>query len=353
MKKIGIFIVLSMVSIMLEAQDAGSLIQGGLNDGNKLIKAYLKPLNKALIFGLGQNNYNGFENQDGHHWAFGIHSIFLMPPDNERVYDVNQLGLETLEAEDPHNSLAQTVLGDSTSYIYIVSKRKDLLNRPLIKFKSPKGYGYPGVAVPYLNLAYRSKRGTYYLGFIPPAPVPTTRLTVYLLKGGLQWNIGELLGVLNPEKTEWVVNLNYAYGHGFEKLNVKPGSVYTAITVTGHLAGPYDNQKLLIDYHSVGASTFLVGHLSSSWRLFAGGGATGGISNIRMVGRYPIYKAEGTGTFAIVAEDVDDPLNITTSAAQWFVEGGIRAEWNRFYLQLQGDYGPYFGGALQLGYKFK
>lgn len=356
MKKIFILFIFLLLTPFLKAQDAsgtGSLIQGGLEDGNKLVKAYLAPLNKAILFGLGQQNYQGFRANDNHKWTFGIQSILLLAPPEEKVYDVNALGLQTLEASDPHHSIAQTVLGDSTKYIYIQSKKRDLLGRPLFKFKSPKGYGYPGVAVPYLNLSRRGTFSTYSIGFIPPAPVPTTGLTVYMLKVAMQWNLGGLLGLLNPEKTEWVVNFNYAYGHGYDKLNVKPGNVYTTVTVSGHLAGPYDNQKLLIDYHSIGLSSYLVGHLSEKWRLFAGGGMTGGISSIRMIGRYPIYKSDASGTFAIVAEDVDDPLNITTSAAQWFVEGGIRAEWKRFYLQLQGDYGLYYGGGLQLGYKFK
>ncbi len=347
------FLIFLMAGIFRSpAQDAGTLIQGGLSDGNKLVKAYLAPLNKAILFGLGQNNYQSFSLDDNHHWSLGLHTTFLMAPPEERVYDVNQLGLETLEAEDPHNSIAQTVLGDSTQYIYIQSKRRDLFGRPLFKFKSPTGYGFPGVPVPYFNLAYSGQSATYSLGFIPPLPIPTTGMTVYLLKGNAQWNLFSLLG-WESGRNEWSAGLQYAFFHGMSRLDVKPDNVYTYLTVTGNLSGPYDNQKLLIDYHSLSVSTYLAHHLGRRWKIFAGGGITGGISFIRMKGIYPVYSSDPTGNFSIVAEDVEDPLDISQEAAQWYLEGGIRADWKRFYLQLQGDYGQYYGGALQLGYKFK
>ena len=59
MKKIFILLIWSFVS-GIYAQDllnTGALIQGGVEDGNKLVEAYVKPLNKAIVFGLSDVTY--------------------------------------------------------------------------------------------------------------------------------------------------------------------------------------------------------------------------------------------------------------------------------------------------------
>ena len=84
---------------------------------------------------------------------------------------------------------------------------------------------------------------------------------------------------------------------------------------------------------------------------FGGIGFVGGQSSLKLVGKYPIYTSDPTGSVSVVAEDVEDPLDIQDTYSQPFAEAGIRGDWKHFYVQLQGNLGIYSGGGLTVGYK--
>jgi hypothetical protein len=222
-KNLSVVLFLGFLSLYAqETSSTGNLIQGGIEDGNKLVDAYISPLNKAIIFGLGQYNFAGFSEKRS--FSLGIKTGFLIPPGADRTYHINNLGLETLEAENPADDEAQTVLGDSTSYVKIVSKKKDLFGNPLYSFKSPRGSGYPGVPLIYLDLNYATSEWSVSAGLVPFVTVPTTDLNVFLLKLNYNYN---LAGVIwgNSQNRQWAVGGGISYFHGFSRLDVQPSGV--------------------------------------------------------------------------------------------------------------------------------
>ena len=333
-----------------ETSQTGDFIQGGIADGNKLIDAYTAPLNKAVIFSLGESGYAGFYLAGNNKFSIGIKTVFLMAPESERTFHVNDLGLQTLEASDPHNDKAQTIFGDSTSYVYIQSKRK-ILGQPAFKFKSPTGSGYPGFPIPYIDMHYHAGNWNLSLGVIPLVPVPTTDLNIFMVRTGLQYNLTSLAG-LNGDRSELSATASAAYFHGYSYLDVKPGKVSANSLIPGSHNGPYDNQRFLIDYTSFSLSTHYAYLLGKHWRIFAGAGVVGGTSSLKLKGTYPVYETDPSGTVGIVAKDIEDPLDIPNFYGTAFAEAGLRADWNKWYLQFQGNLGNYMGGSLALGYKF-
>jgi len=330
----------------------GDLLKGGIADGNKLVRAYTAPLNKAMIYSLGEFNYAGFRRNDDKKFSVGLRTVFLLSPVSDRTYRINDLDLETLEAEDPQHDEAQTVFGDSTSTVRIVSKKKNILTgKPLLSFDSPAGLGYPGVPLPYLSFTYRAKAFYVSGGLIPQVPVPTTSLQVFMLKGTFHYNLAEIAGDLLPEKWEWSAGLSGGFFHGFAPLDIKPDGVTVNATLTGRHNGPYDNQKFLADYLAFSVSTHAAYSPGKHWRLYVGAGYVWGNSTLRLAGTYPVYESDPTHSFSVVAKDIHDPLYIKDNYGQIYGEAGIRIDRKRFYFQLQGNLGHYTGAGLGLGFK--
>jgi len=352
-----IFLLLMLFSVVTgvaqNVAPAGDLIQGSLNDANKLIDAYTTPMHKGVIFSMGQMNYTGFGLKGEKKFSVSLKTIFLFSPQTDRTYDVTKLQLETLEPADPNNTKAQTIFGDSTSTITLQSKDKDLLGRPLYSFKTPTGSGYPGFPIPYIDVNYKWRSFSFSAGFIPLVPVPTTDLNIFMIRGGVAYNLAPLTGFLDEKKFEWSVSATGGYFHGFADLHITPEGLSVSLNVTpsGQHNGPYDNQQFLLDYIAAGGATHLAYRFKKHWRVYGGTGYTWGMSHLQIVGRYPVYTSDPTGTVSLIAEDIDDPVDLTGQFGQFYGEAGIRGDWKHFYFQLQGSAGSYSGIGFGVGYK--
>ena len=328
-------------------------IKLGIQDANTLIKAYTHPANEILLANMYESPYEAFSNGGKLKFRIGINTIYLMAPSYARVYNLNDLDLKTVEAGDPDNAYAQTILGDSLKSVRIVSKKKDLLNRPLFSFDSPRGTGYGGVVLPYIHVSVLAGKNTnFHAGIIPLVKVPTTDLNVFMFKAGIQQNLLKWFSVLDKNRFDWTLNAVYGYFHGYEKLNIRPSGITVSGSLSGSHNGPYDNQRLLLNFQAFSLSTHIAYHLTSKINIFGGLGFGGGIAGIDLKGRYPVYESDPTGFFSVNAADIDDPLFIRDPSFQAFGEAGLSFNWKRFYLQLQGNPGKYYGGSVALSFQF-
>ncbi len=151
----------------------GNLIQGGVEDGEKLVKAYIKPLNKSIVFGLSGVNYMSPKNkEDNKKFFLGFKTAVVHVPEKDLLYDVSTLGLEYIEAKDPTKTLAPSVFGDSIRTIRLASKKHDILGRPLFEFDAPTGKQTNWIPLPYLTTGYRMRSSAISVNFIPYVKVP-------------------------------------------------------------------------------------------------------------------------------------------------------------------------------------
>ncbi len=354
MKKIYFFF-LGFLTLHLSAQYYGNsaeYIKLGLEDANTLIGAYTKPANQILIQSLSGGQYVAF-NKNGHkRLSIGLQAIYLQTPASLRTYNLNDLPLQTVEAEDPNDADAQTILGDSLKTVTIVSKKKDLLGRPLFSFESPKGSGYPGVVLPFLSVHYTvGKHGVAHFGFIPLVKVPTTDLNVFMVRLGYQQDLLQWFHWLDDDKFDLSLSLTYGYFHGYEDLDITPEGVHVNVSMTGSHTGPYDNQRFLLDFHSAGLGTHFGWHANKILTLYAGTNLSAGSASLQLKGRYPVYQSAGS-VVSVVATDIDDPLNVQDSAVLFGFESGVYFDWNKVNLHLGINFGKYTGGQFALAYKF-
>ncbi len=355
MKRIIFISILLWQAMNIQAQqlvNSGSLIQGGLDDGEKLLHAYVTPINKAIVFGLSDVTYTKIRHEQKRRLLLSIKLAYVGVPKGDFEYNVSRLGLEHIEAKDPNKVIAQTVFGDSLKSIQLVSKDTDLLGRPLFEFSTPKGGGKSALPLPYVGVTYRTKYSNLSLNAIPYVQVPTSDMMVGMLGLSLQQDLGFFIKALRDKPFSLSVQASLSGLYGNSQLDVKPNAVTVPFAVlTGHTTGPYDDQEINIFYTSINVGGYADYTIGKHFTIFAGSSYNMGMSRILVQGTYPIYTKDPSGYGAVVGEDIKDPIDMEDNFSRMKFELGARADWDRFFLQLNYNIADYGGVGLNLGYK--
>ncbi len=332
---------------------SGNFIQGGVEDGEKLIHAYITPINKTIVFGLSNTSYtkNRYR-EDQAKLLISLQLAYVNIPEEDKTYDISQLQLQYLEAKDPDQSIAQTVFGDSLKSVVIATKKKDIFGRRLFEFNTPTGGQANAIPLPHIGLTYRMKKTNLDFGLIPYVKIPDSDLKLGMLRAGFQQNLTAFIESL--QESPLGLNLQASAGifYAHTPLNVKPEGFFIPISpITGSHTGPYDNQELNIFYTSFQLSFYVNYTLFDTIDLFAGAGYNMGNSRILLSGKYPVYVADPTGSASLVADDVVDPLDMEDAFSRIKYDMGARFDFSKFYLQLNYNMTTYGGVSAGFGYK--
>lgn len=353
MKRI-LFFLLTGVLLNLQAQkviNTGSLIQAGLEDGAKLVDAYVTPINKAIIFGLSDVSYTKIKKDQPHRFLLSVKLAYVSIPNEDLSFDVNKIGLENLEPKDPAKHITPTIFGDSTNVITLVSKQKNFFGNPLIEFDTPKGGQQSAIPLPFFSVNYRMDYTNLSVHLIPYVQVPDSDIKVAMLGFNIQQDLSVFIKSLKESNFGISLQAGASYLYGDAKLDVKPDGIYSPVTISGNTTGPYDNQELNINYTSFIVGAYTDYQINKIFTVFAGAGFNLGTSNIDLTGTYPIYTADPTGTGSVVGEDIDDPLQLSGTYQRVKFDIGTRADFNKFFIQLNYNISTYGGLGLNLGYK--
>jgi len=354
MKKRIVSILFLIISLHLSAQDVintGKLLQGGLEDGVKLVDAYITPINKAIVYGLSDVTYTKIKKDAKHRLLLGVKLAYVSIPGEDLVFDVNQIGLKNFVPKDPAQHLAPTVFGDSLKVVTLVSKDKDLLGRPLIEFDTPGGGQSSALPLPYLSATYRLKYTNINFNFIPYVQVPKSDLMAGMMGITVQQDLAMFVKALKDSNFGVSLQAGGSYLHAGADLHVEPNGITSPVSVTGHTTGPYDNQKIVINYSSIHFGAYLDYTIKDKFTVFAGSGYNTGTSSIKVEGTFPIYSSDPTGTGSVQGDDINNPLDLEDSFSRLKFDIGARADFKRFYVQLNYNIATYGGLGLNLGYK--
>ncbi len=353
MKRILLLFVLtlSLTGYSQQLVNSGSLIQGGIDDGEKLMSAYLRPINKAIVFGLSDVTYTKIKKEAKHKLLLSVKLAYVAVPSEDFTYDVSKLNLQHIEAKDPNDVIAQSVFGDSIKTITMVSKDSDFFGRRLFEFETPAGGGSSALPLPYLGASLRMKYTNLSVNFIPYVKVPTSDMNVGMLGFSVQQDVSMFVKGLRDKPFGVSLQGSASALYGNAPLSVKPDAVTVPVTINGSHPGPYDTQEVNIFYTSINVGAYVDYTIAKKYTLFAGAGTNFGTSRIMVNGNYPIYTKDPSGTGAVVADDVKDPIDMSDSFSRTKFEIGARADWDKFFLQLNYNVATYGGIGLNLGYK--
>jgi len=389
MRKINIILSFVFLSIFSQAQvdltHTGSLIQGGVRDGVKLVTAYITPLNRSLMVGMNNTEYTPLWFKDERRFSISLRTSIISIPDVDKIFNVNDLHLEkiTIDPNDPASPWAQTIFGDTT-VITLVSRDSTLdtdgiipggndddggsddgdgggglpfgrnvkLNGidsiPVFTLHSIPGSGIGMMPIPYLNFSYKLNFGTISAGVLPYI---SDSLTAIL--GSINWTQGLTSLIPSLRDKPFQLSIMAGYYHFYVKalMDIKPEGVTVPYSLSGETTGPYDTQRLFINFSSFYTSLY-TSYRIKKLTLWAGVGYNMGFSRIQIVGNYPVYASDPTGTSSVVAEDVTDPMDESDSYARAKADFGIRFDLKRYYLQANYTLASYGGFGTTIGIRF-
>ncbi len=349
MKKILLLLfVLTSSNIFSQINSIGELIRGGVEDGQKLMKSYLFPYEKALGYTAVDNCkiYLSNNNDDAFHLGIGlkVNSIFISK--ENLSFDVNSLNLTRMEPADNNFHITPTLFGDTTS---IAMKSKDSFKPPfkpsqaVATFQTPQGIGFHALPMPELQLAASYKNSqillsAYYL--------PYKNVTLIGYNISINSQISSYFDLTKDFPVQF--DISAAYGGSYQRvdLDVQPDAIFEAFA-----KGPYDDQKFLLNLQGfsigMGANYRIINFTVYSNFYFQSFK-----SRTQVLGNFPINVKDPSGTFGANIEDVTDPIDYNISLNSFRFNFGTQYDFLKImYVKIDYSISSYNSLGIAFGVK--
>ncbi len=264
-----------------QMKNIGQFTAGGIDDANKLIKAYLTPWANALGTGLSGGWYNTAKvhKLGGFDLTFTLNMAFV--PTSDKTFDLDNLNLSQYASYSPTDHIAPTAAGKAK-----LGPELSYLGFPL--YKTPKGTGLGFIPSPMLQAGIGLIKGTEIDGRY----MPGTKLG-YLGSFGL-WGIGLKHDVLQwlPLAKKLPV-LNVSVQGGYTKLNyvkdlsIQPGGSNTLPSTISDPLSFFSDQSLNLEINSFTANLLVSANLPVI-SFYGGIGFAKTKTKLNLKGNYPI-----------------------------------------------------------------
>ncbi len=336
-----------------QSLDLASLfLRGGIDDGGKLLNAYVEPLHNTFS-AAGNSNWNfPYQPNDNKiHLFFEIKYSYTTVPTSDREYDIYNLKLQELQPSDPSQHIAQTIFGDASS---IQLETKDQItnpwppfnSRPLATFNSPEGTGVHGMQLPWLHLGINYKGTQVSLRVLPPLPIQNGDGNIGLWGIGVGQDINKLIKGLQDFPVDFKLIGAFAKTNLTVKQNLQPDEAFISLS-----GGPYDNQDFKLTTKSFNLDFYVMKKLGLF--MFSGGpGYAFSQSDVKLSGTYPIYVQDPAGIFGFSIADIEDPIDQTLTDNFFKVGFNVAAKFNFLLINLDMQFGKYNTFAGGVGFVF-
>jgi hypothetical protein len=339
---------------------SANFIKGGKEDAVKIISAYLLPVERALSFDGANNNILLFKSNKTSdlNYGIGINLTTSFVNSEDYAFDVNKLNLTEFEAKDPNKTIAQTIAGNEST---IVLQTKDkyrvpsssypyYTEKPILTLNSPKGNDNTIIPFAIFNM-FVEKQGNFIdVKILPPTKIPSKSLGLFNVGINLQHNLETSLKSMSDFWFDLYVSGGYNYNKVTYYIDIKPNENSLIFSPSSD-NGPYDNQELLIHSVSIPLRLNAVKQLNNfSFSLGSGYNITN--SKVEMIGKYPVYKADPSNTFQVIAEDIEDPFQYTRDFNKMLFDFGVNYRLKHFSAGLKYTNSYYNNIDLSLGFLF-
>ena len=204
---INLFVLIVTGTVDAQIISSANFIKGGKSDAEKIISAYLLPVERALGFNSANNNMLIFKHRNNTKFRFGIGfdltTSFINRDDF--TYNVNNINLEKFEPANPQQFIAQTFAGNENT---IVLQTKDKFrvpssrypfytNKPILTLNTPKGKNQTNIPFPLLHLFAEKKGNLVDLKILPAFKIENSTIGLFNVGINLQHNLETSLKILS------------------------------------------------------------------------------------------------------------------------------------------------------------
>jgi hypothetical protein len=325
-------------------------LRGGIDDGSKLLDAYVEPLHRTFSASSSSNWNFPYQPDDNKiHLYFELKYSYTTVPISDREYDINQLELQELTPSDPSQHISQTIYGSASSIQletkeYITSPLPPFEPRPLATFNTPEGTGTHGMQLPWLSLGINFKGTQVSLRALPPIPFQNGEGHFGLWGIGIGQNLNQFFNGLQDFPVEFKLSGAFAKTSLKVKQNLQPDEAFISMS-----EGPYNNQNFELKTKVIDLDLYAIKKLGRF--IISGGlGFASAQSDVKLTGTYPIYVKDPAGLFGFSVADIDDPVN--QRLTDNYLKVGINAATKLNFLLISFDmqFAKYNTFALGIGF---
>jgi len=353
-----LFIFQFIVSITLIGQGVANIefVKGSLSDVGKIAKAYLTPMEKSLN-AIGSNGMVHLNRPDKTKLAFsaGINLVMAFAPLEAKTFNVNDLGLEELQAADPNSAYAQTFSGNNSTIVLETRRNYKIPSmaypfykeNPVFSLSTVSGQNLP-LFLPFLSVIVTKNHWNFTVRGLPPVNISENSTKISSVGANAQTTVLSLKS-LSDDNT---LHIDIIAGFQFSKIAYKPGIVpdetKTGISLQSN-NGPYDEQSLNIYSYSLPLKIAFIQKIDEVY-VFGGGGYNFWSSKVAMDGKYPVYYADPSNTFKVVVKDFEDPFEYIQSNSSFSADIGLGYRFKRLGFISNYTFSKY--GSLNIGVTF-
>ncbi len=334
--------------------NTGSLFQGGVADGVKLVEYYIKPVNKAIISGINNTEYNSLKIYEDtpKRLSISIRISTIIIPEKDRQFRVDTMQFQKIKVDS--GIYAQTVFGDTIRSVVFVSKDSTLgytndippqpYWKPVFSFHSAPGSGYHIMPIPYLQAAYNFGFGNLSVNLVPATPLLGSDMNLLLFGAAWQQNLLPFLKD-KPFVLSGIAGFNTIRASAH--LHIEPDP-----SIISFDKNTYDNQFIKINYLNLFATLYGSYHFSQKLLIYGGAGYTWGESLVNVLGTYPVYQKDPTGATSVTVDNIEDPMkNSQTVYNRIKAVVGTQINLGNWYIQANYTIAEYSGLGIVLGIK--
>lgn len=189
-------------------------LKAGVNDGMKLLEAYIAPYANASGAGFNSAWYNTAKPHKfgGFDITFSIGAGFV--PETANEYDLSELNFSQLELVNPSNSIAPTVAGVTTTgpELHVMENLPGVGDVELFRTRTPAGLNWAVVPAPVLQAGIGLPIGSEIkIRYIPNVQID--EFSLKLFGGGFMHSISQHIPGFS------LLPLNISVFGGFSKLS--------------------------------------------------------------------------------------------------------------------------------------
>ncbi len=302
------------------------LLQGGIEDGSKLIKAYLTPLGKSIGSATNNGWFSSTMSDKNFKFYFNIKFAIVLIPSSDKEYDVEKLGLTKVIPSDANKTIAQTLFGEKTSIQLETKERVPSTSfpfsmKPLKTFNTVEGSGNGYLPLPFAQFGVSNYNINLTFRYLPKISISNDEAKLGIWGMGFQSNINHYIKPLKELPFDLSVNLAYTITNMLIKLELKPEPAHINMA-----KGPYDNQKLDMSFSALNTALY-ASKTYKSITFFGGIGYNYSKSDFNILGNYPIYVKDQTNTFGFSIMDVKDPIYFSSKHNEFKGDIGFQLDY--------------------------
>lgn len=331
----------------LAQSETGYLIQSGIDNTNKLLKAYAAPLTRSFSTGLNAGWLMSGETFKPGHFEILISGSAVLIPQKDQTFDVSQIGLNSnIRPANPGNTMAPTFFGDSGEGLAldVYTTRPD--NGEEVKvatINSPPGVQSRALPVPMAQLNIGVLKGTELMVRFTPE-ITFSDNVVKLWGIGLKQQINQWIPGLNQSAFRLTASLAYTSLRTTDGLKVRPEE-----GVSNPNPGDYSSQHILYHTKAYHAGLILSKPLTKALSTHAGLVYSKGQTETGLLGTYPITVIREQPPYNEEITNLTDPVKLRFEQGQPGLTAGLRLRFGIFSLNVAGILAQYSSVSAGIG----